>query len=295
MNIRLGILGLSQGNGHPYSWSSIFNGYQPEKMLECPFPAIPEYLSLQNLPSECIIGCKVTHIWTQNLEISKHIAESTFIDNIVADPFSMIGKVDAILLARDDANNHIKYSMPFIKAGLPIYIDKPLAYTIETAKFLLDQQLYPGQIFSCSALRYSRALSLDSHEFKSLGSIKSIVSTSPKDWKKYSVHAIEPARNFFDNDYIINSCSIWHHSDIKRLSAILSNGIQLHISTTSDIPCPIYLEIFAERGYKRLEFSDTFYSFKSALQHFVDSIQSKIPAISPHDMLQTVRLIEAGL
>ena len=42
--LKLGIIGLSSDNGHPYSWSAIFNGYDPEEMARCPFPGIPEYL-----------------------------------------------------------------------------------------------------------------------------------------------------------------------------------------------------------------------------------------------------------
>jgi hypothetical protein len=28
--IKLGIIGASKGNGHPYSWSAIFNGYDAQ-------------------------------------------------------------------------------------------------------------------------------------------------------------------------------------------------------------------------------------------------------------------------
>ena len=31
-NIRLGMIGMNDGNGHPYSWSAIFNGYDPIEM-----------------------------------------------------------------------------------------------------------------------------------------------------------------------------------------------------------------------------------------------------------------------
>ena len=44
---RLGAIGLSPGNGHPYSWAAIFNGYDTASMADCPFPAIPEYLATQ--------------------------------------------------------------------------------------------------------------------------------------------------------------------------------------------------------------------------------------------------------
>ena len=31
-NIRLGVIGMTEGNGHPYSWSAILNGYDRERM-----------------------------------------------------------------------------------------------------------------------------------------------------------------------------------------------------------------------------------------------------------------------
>ena len=43
--IKIGILGYTDGNGHPYSYSSIFNGYNNEGMKKCPFKTIPEYLN----------------------------------------------------------------------------------------------------------------------------------------------------------------------------------------------------------------------------------------------------------
>ena len=43
--LRIGILGMTEGNGHPYSWSAMFNGYDPEEMETCGFPVIPRYLT----------------------------------------------------------------------------------------------------------------------------------------------------------------------------------------------------------------------------------------------------------
>ena len=43
--LRLAMLGMVDGNGHPYSWSAMFNGYEPGDMAHCPFPTIPDYLS----------------------------------------------------------------------------------------------------------------------------------------------------------------------------------------------------------------------------------------------------------
>ena len=48
--LKFGVIGMSEGNGHPYSWSAIFNGYDADAMRDCPFPAIPEYLARRRFP-----------------------------------------------------------------------------------------------------------------------------------------------------------------------------------------------------------------------------------------------------
>ena len=53
--LNLGIIGGSEGNGHPYSWSAIFNGYDPNAINDCAFPSIPIYLSKQKFPDDQII------------------------------------------------------------------------------------------------------------------------------------------------------------------------------------------------------------------------------------------------
>lgn len=124
--LKLGVIGMSEGNGHPYSWSAIFNGFDMEFMKNCPFSSIPDYLSEQQFPTDFLTqDAEVTHIYTQDISISEHIAKSSLVKNIVQNPKEMIGKIDALLLARDDAENHMKYAKDFLDAGIPIYIDKP--------------------------------------------------------------------------------------------------------------------------------------------------------------------------
>ena len=46
--LRIAMLGMVDGNGHPYSWSAIINGrFDRAKMEACGFPVIPEYLGAQ--------------------------------------------------------------------------------------------------------------------------------------------------------------------------------------------------------------------------------------------------------
>ena len=47
--IHLGLIGASKGNGHPYSWSAIINGYDKKKMKHCEYKVIPNYLKKKTL------------------------------------------------------------------------------------------------------------------------------------------------------------------------------------------------------------------------------------------------------
>ena len=151
---------MSEGNGHPYSWSAIFNGFEKEVMENCPFPVIPEYLGKEVFPDNYLNHlAEVTHIWTQDRDISEHIAKAALIKTVCDSLTDMVGSVDAVLLARDDAENHYEYAKPFLDAGTPIYIDKPFALNLRDANRLWNLAKTEEQIFTCSALQFA-------HEFQ---------------------------------------------------------------------------------------------------------------------------------
>jgi len=187
---NLGIIGLSPGNGHPYSWAAIFNGYNREKMAECPFPVIPEYLATKRKEDFGIEGAKVTHIWTQDKKISQDVAESSLIPNIAENITDIIGKVDAVILARDDGENHLEMAKPFIEAGLPIFIDKPLTIKIEDLRKFICYYKEGRQIMCCSSARYCKPV-LELKEKKYFGDIQTAGCVSPKYWNTYGIHLIE--------------------------------------------------------------------------------------------------------
>ena len=134
--MKLGIIGGSEGNGHPYSWSAIINGYNEERMEECEYSSIPRYLKENSVKVGKINGVKVSHVWTQDISKTKKIAELTYIDKKCSHWDEMIDQVDGLLLARDDSENHIKYAEQFLRKGIPVYIDKPVATTSEAKKYI---------------------------------------------------------------------------------------------------------------------------------------------------------------
>ena len=288
--LKLGIIGLSAGNGHPYSWSAIFNGYEPTYMEDCGFPVIPRYLEKQKFPDDCIPGATVTHIWTQDKKLSEHIAKASKIEHIVDNLEDMIGSVDAILLARDDSENHFAMAKPFIEANLPIYIDKPLAISRKEAEKIYELERYEGQIFTCSALAYAPELTLD----QNIGDIRYIDACVIKDWEKYAIHIIEPVLKLTGIQSNIVGQSINYHNNCKTAIINWDNGMTTSFRTLNDCAFGIKIDIYGTKGMQTIEFKDTFNSFKNALNEFVQIINKKRANTSKALTLKAMEIIERG-
>ncbi|MCC6419392.1 MAG: Gfo/Idh/MocA family oxidoreductase [Gemmataceae bacterium] len=67
----------------------------------------------------------------------------------------LLAKVDAVLLESVDGRPHLKQVIPVLKAGKPVFIDKPVAGSLADAvQIYLLAQKYKVPVFSSSSLRY---------------------------------------------------------------------------------------------------------------------------------------------
>lgn len=293
--LKLGIIGISDGNGHPYSWSAIFNGYQEDAMARCPFPAIPAYLRERKYPEEFLSQAQVSHIWTQDAAASAHIASASNIPNIASSLTDMLHAVDAVLLARDDAESHYSFAKPCIEAGKPIYIDKPIAHTTKDLDRLLGIQQYAHQIFSCSALLYADELIEAKKELDSFGDIISIQATVPKSWEKYSIHVIDPVLYILGYPPILFNNPQKGKSGSTRLSGQLDSGAFVSFTAFGSASVPIAIEIIGSKRSKTYIFRDAFSAFRTALHQFVEGIDEEKLKISREATRSVVSVIERGL
>ena len=296
MTIRLGIIGLSDGNGHPYSWSAIINGFCPDDMAHCEFPVIQRYLAEQKWPEARITGVEVTHIWTQSHELSSRVARAALIPNVVKTPEAMLGFVDGILLARDDAENHYAFAKPFIEAGIPIYIDKPVALSLVNLDALYMLQQYDGQIFTCSALRYASELELSDEIRERIGRIHHVQATTPKSWEKYAVHIIEPVLRLLIKEEITTISTLPIATNGRLVVATFADHTTAGFAAMGDnVVAPISICVYGSNGWHDLIFSNSFVAFRRALQDFIDGIKTR-SCRSPFEFnRRVVTIIEAGL
>lgn len=292
--LKLGVIGMSEGNGHPYSWSAIFNGYDPVYMKDCPFPVIPEYLAKQQFPQDSLGHVAiVTHVWCQEKEMAEHIAAAAKIPHTVNSLEEMIGNVDAVLLARDDAENHTEMALPFLKAGLPVFIDKPFAIKVSEAEKMWAAQQRANQIFSCSSLRYANELLLTAEEKENIGEIKIVEGSIMKKWETYGIHILEPVIAQIPGRGKLLSVKAIGDSYHKQVLVQWENTSG-YFKTTGNTPSPLEIKFFGTKGNITKTFRDSFNAFKHSLAAFVHVIQHPEQNIPMQETLELVTILERG-
>lgn len=294
--INIGLIGYSDGNGHPFSWSAIVNGFNQKYLNKCPFPIIRDYLSEEKNKYEKFSEVNISHIWTQNNLYSKLISDFAYIPNIVENYYDMVDNVDAVMLARDDFENHLYYSLPFIEAGVPIYIDKPIANSVDELENILSKQIYKGQIFSHSALRYAKEFNFDHKYLSNFGMINEVIAKAPKDWSHYSIHIIEPVVHAFglnSNFKLISREPFGKKGKILNLK--WDNIPSVKFITTGEIDSSISIEIIGTNKSEKIIFQDTYNAFKSCIIDFISRIGNKSDTYSEEELSLYVKVIESGI
>lgn len=289
---KIAMLGMVDGNGHPYSWSAMFNGYNKEEMEKCPFPVIPRYLEKEPPESFGVRGAKITHIWTDDPEDAKKVAKASLIPNIVEKPEDVIGKVDAVIIGTDKGWEHVDRAKPFIEAGLPIFIDKPLCDNVEDLVTFIKWQKAGAKIMSSSSLRYTKEYIpyfISTHE---LGELRYINMTMPKSWERYGIHALEPVYRITGGGYVSVQNTGGVNNNILHL--VHKNGIDVNLAVIYDSAASP-LKLVGTKDSVAIDLKDSYYSFHKQLDTFVEYLETDKLPFPFEETIELMQIIIAGI
>lgn len=290
--LKIAFIGTNEGNGHIYSWSAIINGmYNPELMKESGYPVICEYLS-KNRENLGIKGARVTHVWTHDKEMSKKIAKTTYIENVLDQPEQAIGKVDGVVITTDIGSTHIPLAKSFVEANIPVFIDKPLADNLKDLKTFYDWHQQGKPIMSCSSMRYAKEItSLNLSEY---GKIQYISGVMAKSWERYGVHAIEGLYRITGmrsiesvlniGDDSTNIVLVEHTDGLKALLQVVYNS-------------KIFgrYDIFCEKNTITIQTNDYFHMFKTQIEEIVKFFKTRKESFPFSQTVEIIKTVIAGI
>jgi predicted dehydrogenase len=180
--IRIGIIGAE--NSHTIGYGRLFN-------IEKKFP-----------------GVEVCYVWGETEDFARTAMREGNIPEMVQDPNSMLGKIDALIVDHRHAKYHLQAAEPFVKAGIPTFIDKPFCYRVSEGKeFLAMARRLKTPVTSYSSEAQTNATYDIREQVASIGNFSSIVSYGPADFDSvyggiffYGIHTIQPLLMIFGED-----------------------------------------------------------------------------------------------
>ena len=293
--LRIGILGFTEGNGHPYSWSAMFNGYDKEEMETCGFPVIPRYLEKQPPATFGIPGAKITCICCTGYaerEEAEHIARAAKIPTVYDRPEEMIGNVDAVIVATDDGNEHVDRCRPFVEAGIPMFIDKPLVNTEEDLRTFLQWRKEGAHFISSSCMRYSKDQEPYYVNHYELGDIKYICSPMAKKYEHYGIHALERMYPLLGEGFLSVRNTGTKEKAVVHIKH--KNGCDVNIIQGYNMSS-MGMMVLGSYGAKLFSGGDSYYCFKKQLDVFVHWLRTGEEPFPFSETVELMKLVIGGL
>lgn len=293
--IKLAMLGMVEGNGHPYSWSIIFNGRYDRAALDaCPYPGIRDYIIKQPPATLGIAGAKVTHVWTDNPADAEDVAKVAFVPNVAKRAEDVIGHVDAVLVATDKGFEHVARCKPFIEAGIPIFVDKPLCDNREDLATFDRWQAEGKPFISSSAMRYAKEYAPYHRATHALGALRHVSATMAKSWEAYGIHALESVYPITGPGFV----SVQNIGDAASNIVHLRHrdGIDVTLQVTKDMGGGFGMVTLAGTSAGlQLKFSDTYHAFSTQLRSFVGYLRTGVPPVPWAETRELMQLVIAGI
>ncbi len=286
-NISLGMIGYNHGNGHPYSFSAIINGYRQDRMDRSPYPVIADYLKKRSPFEFGIRNFSVDYVWAPEESISRNISECCRIPHVVKQYEDMIGHVDGVIIARDDAKSHRALARPFLEEGLHVFIDKPLATNHDDLDFFIPY-LEKGQLMSGSGFRFHPRFMNPVFLDMLRSDMVCTTAVTTIDWYKYGIHVIEAIQPVF-NAPIIEVENIGSEViDVVRLN--YQNGKYALVIRDNDLK-GFNATFYTQSGrHVSVTFDDNFSCFRNMLFTFHEFMTTKQHVV---DHAETINLIRA--
>lgn len=153
-------------------------------------------------------GFQVGYVWGETDEVAKAAAEKGSILNIVSDPKEMLGKIDAVICDHRHPKYHLDSVLPFVKEGIPTFVDKPFCYrSVKGKEFLHIAQEAGAAVTSFSVLPMQTSARNFFEKARGLGQLRCGAFYGPSDLASpyggvffYGIHQLDLALWTFGYD-----------------------------------------------------------------------------------------------
>jgi predicted dehydrogenase len=245
-------------------------------------------------------GARVTWVWGGELRPNQPdaptLAKTYDIPEVVTEPTAKIGETDLVLVVDDTGGgaNHVPLARPFVEAGVPTFLDKPMAVDLGEAQELFALAEERGApVTSSSALRFAVELEADRGRIAALGPLSSVVSVGPGEWYYYGVHAVEQLYAAVGGGVEWVQRFTWPDRDVAVLS--YADGPTAVVETLRDAAYAFHLTMYGKEGLHAVRIADFDGFYSGQVRAAVEMARTGTPPVAPEETLELLAVLRAGV
>jgi predicted dehydrogenase len=168
--IRIGLVDLD--TSHPQAFTTILN-------------AVPGV--------QVAALCDHHDVWPE--EYGLRFAHYNGITHVCKAAEEMVPLVDAAMVHAVNWDAHLDRALPFLRAGKPVLIDKPVVGSLADCRRLEEYiREFPGLLFGGSSLRFAEEVRELKAQLDGSGAVVSVNANGPGDFFSYGIHTTEMAQ-----------------------------------------------------------------------------------------------------
>jgi predicted dehydrogenase len=232
-------------------------------------------------------------------ERTKEVAGLGEIPEIVEDFRDLIGKVDAILVVHRHGDLHAEHAIPFLEAGLPVYVDKPFAVSLDDCQRMLAAAKRGNALLtSYSSLRLAPTTSELAAQLPELGDIRVGQFAGPCDFESqyagpffYATHVAEIAFRLMGDD--VRTVQATRSGKNVVANVIFENDAVATFSYLGDAAYHFHATLFGTKDFAAREIVAGDESYAAGLTTFLDAVQRGQAPLSETQLLTPIAFVHA--
>ena len=242
---------------------------------------------------------EVVGVYSEEEEAVKRILDAGYASYAASSPDEFVGKVDGVIVTARHGDNHYKYAMPYVKAGIPCFIDKPFCANVENAKELAKTAKDNGALLcGGSCLKFIDEIKPLARMVKTK-TVKTGTVACPVSMDNvyggfwfYSQHLIEMMTTVFGRN--VKSVTAFCPDQNKNRITIIFNYGDYDV-------CGFYTDSYrytvslmtSDNNIYQTYCDDVVYTFKNEFDEFVNMVRSGVMPCTYDDLVYPVKVLAA--
>ncbi|HEY6739096.1 MAG TPA: Gfo/Idh/MocA family oxidoreductase [Actinopolymorphaceae bacterium] len=248
---------------------------------------------------KAVPGARMTWVWGGELRADQPdattLAEKFGIERVTGEPMEALEETDLVLVVDDTGQgaNHVPLARPFVRAGVPTFVDKPMSLSVPEARSLFELAKETGTpVTSSSALRHAREIDEQRETIAGLGTLSSVVSVGPGEWFYYGVHAVEQLFAITGPGVQWVQRFSWPDRDVAVLS--YGDGPTAVVQTLRDAAYCFHVTVYGEKGKHAVDIGDSAAFYTRQVASAVEMARAGRAPVDPDETLELLAVLAAG-